>query len=189
MSRTKRDRHVPSSNLLSTKKTILKVSPEPPESLSFTGEYPDISMSSDSWRDIRPLALGVPTRSDEFLLFEGYDSGDEYTFYRPIGGGIEFGESSEEALVREFREEVDVTVTDLRYLTTLERTFEFHNTPSHEIWFLYAVDLEELWPYEQDAFTAYEPDLDEEFPVRWLSREELQRGDVIVYPETLTELL
>ena len=61
-----------------------------------------------SWQDIRPLALAVVRRDEELLLAEHYDSAEEYTFYRPIGGGIEFGEHSRDAVRREFREELDV---------------------------------------------------------------------------------
>ncbi len=144
-----------------------------------------------SWRRIRPVALGVPTRSDgeELLLAEHYDATADETFYRPLGGGIDFGEDSADAVVREFREELDVTVTDAHHLATMERTFEFDGTPGHEIWFLYEVAFAEDWPYERDEFTAYEPHHDEEFAVEWMPRDDLRRDDVTVYCEELPELV
>jgi len=40
---------------------------------------------------------------------------------------------------------------------------------------------------EQDAFVACEPELDEEFPVRWLGPDALTQRTI--YPESLPELL
>jgi 8-oxo-dGTP pyrophosphatase MutT (NUDIX family) len=144
-----------------------------------------------SWRRIRPLAVGVPTRAggDELLLAEHYDPTADETFYRPAGGGIDFGEYSEDAVVREFREELDVTVTDARLVETLERAFEFDGEPGHEIWSLYAVAFAEDWPYETDEFEAHEPALDETFTMRWLSRDRVAGDDTIVYPGNLADLV
>lgn len=142
-----------------------------------------------SWRDVRPVALGVPTRGEEVLLAEHRDPAADETFYRPVGGGVEFGEYSEEAVVREFREELDATITDARLLDTFEDVFAFDGETGHEIWFCYAVELAEEWPYETDSFVGREPEFDEEFPVRWLPVADLEADDVVVYPESLPELL
>jgi ADP-ribose pyrophosphatase YjhB (NUDIX family) len=80
-----------------------------------------------SWRDIRPVAVGVPRRGDEVLLSRLRDEKADETFYRPIGGAVEFGELSDEALVREFREELSVEVEACDLLDTLEDTFTFHS--------------------------------------------------------------
>ncbi len=48
-----------------------------------------------SWRPpphIRALAIGVIRRGDELLVYEGHDASKNKTFYRPLGGGIDFGE-------------------------------------------------------------------------------------------------
>jgi 8-oxo-dGTP pyrophosphatase MutT (NUDIX family) len=49
------------------------------------------------------------------VLVEAFDPVKGETFYRPLGGGVEFGETSA-AAAREIREEVsaDVTDTELR---------------------------------------------------------------------------
>ena len=44
---------------------------------------------------IRPIAICVFHNSNRILVFEGQDPVKGETFYRPLGGGIEFGESSE----------------------------------------------------------------------------------------------
>ncbi|WP_135363532.1 NUDIX domain-containing protein [Halosimplex halophilum] len=140
-----------------------------------------------SWRDIRPVAVGVPRREDEVLLSRLHDSDGTETFYRPIGGGIEFGESSDEALAREFEEELDVEVVEADLLETLENTFTFEGRRGHEIWFLYDVTLAESWPYERDEFDGREPEADETYRAVWTPVDALD--DVTVYPEHLASLL
>lgn len=160
-----------------------------------------------SWQDIRPVAVAAVTRpresvgserSDhgagpgdvEVLLGEHYDPVEEHTFYRPPGGGVEFGEHSSEAAVREFDEELGVTLADLDLLATLERTFTFGDAENHEICFLYAGAIVDDWPYERDRFVAEEPELDEEFDVVWKPLEDLLGPDAdVVYPEELPSLL
>lgn len=61
------------------------------------------------------------------------------TFYRPPGGGIEFGEHSHETVVRELREEFDLVIErdDLTLLGVAENAFEFRGEAYHEICFIY----------------------------------------------------
>jgi len=140
-----------------------------------------------SWRDIRPVAVGVPRREDEVLLSRLRDESEAETFYRPIGGAIEFGESSDEALVREFEEELAVEVVEAELLETLENAFTFDGQRGHEIWFLYDVTLAESWPYERDEFEGREPEADETYRAVWTRIDALD--DVTVYPEHLASLL
>ena len=86
---------------------------------------------------IRPIALCVFRRGDEILVFEGYDKVDEEVFFRPLGGGIEPGEHSEEAAVREIREELGSEITGLRYWGVTENIYTYNGRPGHAIAFLY----------------------------------------------------
>ena len=142
-----------------------------------------------SWREIRPVAVGVALRNDreEILLSRLRDEVAAETFYRPIGGGIEFGEMSDEALVREFREELSVAVTEHELVDTLESAFSFRGQEGHEIWFLYEVEFAEDWPRERDEFQGREPELDETYDAVWKGVDELR--EETVYPENLVELV
>lgn len=69
-------------------------------------------------------------------------------FARPLGGGIEFGESSADAARRELREELGVELEDLRLLGVLESRFELNGAAGHEIVFVYAAQLVDPAGYE-----------------------------------------
>lgn len=144
-------------------------------------------MTERTWRDIRPVALGVVRRGDEVLLARHVDPETNEEFYRPIGGGFDFGEHSRDAVVREFNEELSVDFRIEHHLATRERVFEFAGTPGHEIWRLYEGTITESWPYERDEFEAEEPEVDETFPVEWVDIARLD--DVVVYPDDLAALL
>ncbi len=88
-------------------------------------------------KTIRPIVICVFRDGDRILVSDGYDSVKQETFYRPIGGGIEFGERAEEAMAREVREEVGLEVQDLSYLGVLQNLFTLEGEPGHEIVFVY----------------------------------------------------
>ena len=86
---------------------------------------------------IRPLALCVFRRGGLIFVARGCDSHTGQTFYRPIGGKIEFGERARDTVIREVREEIGAELESLRYLGTLENIFEYESRPGHEIVLIY----------------------------------------------------
>jgi 8-oxo-dGTP pyrophosphatase MutT (NUDIX family) len=86
---------------------------------------------------IRPLALCVFRRADKIFVSQGYDSHRDQTFYRPIGGKIEFGERGADAVAREVQEEIGADIADLAYLGALENIFSYEGKPHHEIVMIY----------------------------------------------------
>ena len=86
---------------------------------------------------IRPLAICVFRRQDKIFVSRGYDAHKDQTFYRPIGGKIEFGEHAFDTVVREVMEEIGADVVDLIYLGALENIFTYEGKPGHEIILIY----------------------------------------------------
>lgn len=137
---------------------------------------------------IRPVALGVIRRGEELLVSELYDPNEDYRFYRPLGGGIEFGELGHETLKREFDEELGVELTEVEYLETYEDVFTFDGEQEHELWRVYEATIVEEWPYERDRMTGHESNGDE-FPVIWKHPAEFTTDTETFYPEELLSLL
>ena len=136
---------------------------------------------------IRPLALCVFLHENKILVAEGYDQKKNQTFYRPLDGGIEFGERSDETIRREMLEELDAEVADLKYLGTFENIFVFNGQPGHEIIQVYDGRLVNPGLYEQAEMSGHEAGAGE-FKVVWRSLDEFSQ-QIPLYPDGLLELL
>ena len=137
---------------------------------------------------IRPLAICVFRNKDRILVFEGYDPIKKQSFYRPLGGGIEFGEYGEEAVRREIMEELHTEIKDLNYLGMLENVFVFNGTPGHEIAMVYDGVLVDLRLYDQSVISVIEAN-GEEIRAMWKNLDEFGAGKSILYPVGLLEML
>lgn len=135
---------------------------------------------------IRNIAVGLPCKDGHVLALEGYDRVRDLRFYRAIGGGIEFGETAEVALRREFREELACELDAVTLLTVIENIFEYEGQPGHEIAHVFAVESAELDAVPLDAELTI---LDEGSPVRWVRVSDLQSGDVPLFPDGVVEAL
>lgn len=139
---------------------------------------------------IRPLAICVFRHQDRVLVMEGFDAVKKERFYRPLGGGIEFGEQSAETICRELMEELNVEVDrqSLRYLGALENIFTFNGEPGHEIVLIYDGALKKPGLYEQAMILGEEAN-GEQFRAIWKNIGEFGEGRSILYPTGLLEML
>ncbi len=138
--------------------------------------------------NIRPIVLCILRRDEQILVFEGYDEVKRQTFYRPLGGGIDFGERSIDTVVREMKEELRAEVCNLRYLGTLENIFISNGQRGHEIVLVYQADFADSTFYAQESPEAYEDD-GSPIKVLWKNPNVLTGSDTPLYPDGLLELL
>ncbi len=137
---------------------------------------------------VRPIAICVFRRNDDIFVFEGYDFVKNETFYRPIGGGIEFGEYSRDALVREVREEIGQDVVNLRYLGTVENVFVCNAKRGHEIVMVYEGGFADAAMYARESLEGVE-DNGERFKALWMPMQHFRDGLSPLYPDGLLDLL
>ena len=137
-------------------------------------------------RRIRPLAICVFRNRGRILVAEGWDESKNQAFYRPIGGAIEFGEDSREALTREVREELGAQITDLTLLGVVENRFTYEGEPGHEIVLVYDGRFVDRSLYDRERL-----DLIEECwrGGIWVSLDDLRAGGPPVYPTGLLNLI
>jgi len=138
---------------------------------------------------IRPLAICLFRNNDRILVAEGYDPVKKEPFYRPLGGGIEFGEHSERTIHRELMEEIGAEVRDLKYLGTLENIFVFNGVPGHEIVQVYDGVLTEPGLYQQAVIEGHEADINDSFKAVWKEIHEFVEGKSTLYPVGLLTLM
>ena len=136
---------------------------------------------------IRAIAICVCCNGERILVAEGHDSKKGETFYRPLGGTIEFGERGEETVAREFVEEIEAELVDIRYLGTLENIFTYEGRGGHEIVLVYDGRLADASLYKKDVLQGDEMGI--QFKAVWKSLGDFKRGNPPVYPDGLKELL
>lgn len=135
-------------------------------------------------QQIRCTALAIIRRADgKILLEKGYDRRKDAFFYRPSGGGIEFGERSQETLLREFMEELRQHIVVERLLTVLENIFTFDGKPGHEIVFVYAARLANAQDEARDYFQRVDGS---DAIISWVDVKEVA---LPIYPEGLLAII
>ena len=137
---------------------------------------------------IRPIAICVIRRDERLLVYEGHDPATLETFYRPLGGGIEFGEPGRDAVARELREEIGAEIRNIRYLATLENIFQFAGATKHELVVVFEADLVDAVLYAAEELVGREDD-GTPFPVMWKRIADFANGGLVLHPGGLLSLL
>lgn len=135
---------------------------------------------------IRPIVLGLARRGNDILVEEDYDIINDQYFYRFLGGGIEFREESEEALVREFKEELNADIDVNKYLCTLENIYTFEKRKGHEIVIVYEIDLPKDF-YEKDVMERSEDNMIGK--AMWIDKNIFLNDEKILYPAEIKKYL
>ena len=112
---------------------------------------------------VRATALIV--KDNRLLVVE-----DEDGFYT-IGGAIQVDEATEDAVVREVKEELGVASRAIQLAFIVENRFEQAGVHYHNIEFHYLVDLLEDAPLTMQEDTK-------QLPCRWLALEDLSTVDL-----------
>lgn len=107
-------------------------------------------------------------------------------FSRPLGGSVEVGEFTEQAVVREIREELDATFVPEALLGVVENVFELDGELGHEIDFLYVGHL-----LEPEVVPAHGRVFDDVGAPGWAEWRSVDHppADVPLYPVELQGLL
>jgi 8-oxo-dGTP pyrophosphatase MutT (NUDIX family) len=137
---------------------------------------------------IRPIALCVIRRGGEILVFEGYDAVKGERFYRPLGGGIEFGETGAAAVARELLEEIGAVLVGPRCLGTLENIFTYRGRGGHEIARIYEATFADPGLYDRERLTVVEHRHDI-VEAMWKPVAAFRDGTLTLYPEGLLDLI
>lgn len=98
---------------------------------------------------IRPIAIALIKRGSEILVDKGFDEVKGEYFYRPLGGGIKFGETAVQTLNREFREELSCDLKVGKRLDVYENLFTFNGEEGHELIFIHEAEFMDRDLYER----------------------------------------
>ncbi|MEG4227847.1 NUDIX hydrolase [Microcoleus sp. N9_B2] len=131
--------------------------------------------------NIRVIVLGLIRSGDRIFVSECEDTVKQDTFYRVLGGAVEFGEHSRDALQREFQEEIQAELTNIKYLACLENFFIFNGQAGHELIQLYQCDFVDSKFYELESLDF--ADGDGEHTAFWMPIDRFRSGELRLVPE------
>ncbi|UNK70269.1 NUDIX domain-containing protein [Microbacterium sp. H1-D42] len=134
---------------------------------------------------IRNIAVGLIVR-EGWVLAEEYAATDQHPrFLRALGGGIDFGELAEDAVRREFAEELGVDLSETRLLAVTENRFTLAGRRGHEIVHVFAIRCQELeaMPVEERRRV-----LDSRAVAGWFRLDDLGDDTLPFYPQGIVEI-
>ena len=137
---------------------------------------------------IRPLAVCIFRREDSIFVSKCFDPKKREIFFRPIGGGIEFGEYGKQAVIREVQEEIGAAITNVTLIETIENLFTFNGKPGHEIVLLFQADFEDRSFYEDGERQIVEGGKVVS-TANWEPLENFLKGPAAIYPAGILEIL
>ena len=136
---------------------------------------------------VRPIAISIIRNKDKILVYERQDDITGERFYRLVGGGIEFGELSNTALKREFKEELSLDIKNTKLISIFESIFTFNSKKMHEIVFLYESKFVDSSIYNKDIINGLEGD--RAFNAIWILVDDFLKKKYKIYPEEIVDYL
>lgn len=130
--------------------------------------------------EIRVKAMCLFYRDGKILVSKGIDKITKQTFYRLLGGSLNFFENSETGIRREIQEELHSDIDNLKFITTVENTFTHEDWRGHEIVFIYLGDLTRKELYEQSSIHIVEENY--EFDAEWIPVRDVIKGTKTLFP-------
>ena len=143
------------------------------------------------WRpkqNIQVKAIGLVWRQGLLLASEITNDDGSVKGVRPLGGVVEFGETWQDALVREFNEELGIVVQVASAPLVFENIYVHHGVAGHEI--IFAADV--TFPdnaFTDDGAVTYAEDSGEICRADWFDVAALDTGGRELYPAGLKSRL
>lgn len=137
---------------------------------------------------IRTTVQVLIQREQSLLVYKGYDKKRRRSFYRPIGGGVDFGETGAAAALREFREESGLKIHRLRFLGFLENIFTYHGEAGHEWVLVFSAEFHDQKNYRCERFPLQEGKRTLS-DARWVSVKTLLASRTAFYPAGIKDLV
>lgn len=133
----------------------------------------------NTWRPlshIRVKALGLHWRAGRLLAAEVYDDAGRIKGVRPLGGGVEFGETSRTAVIREFKEELGIDIVVGGDPVFFENIYIHEGSLGHEVVALFDVTFL-VGTFEGQDSIVFHEDSGEACIARWFDLDTLNLKD------------
>jgi len=141
-----------------------------------------------TWRPastIRFKALGLHWRMGKLLAAEVLDDAGRVKGVRPLGGTVEFGETAEAAVIREFHEELGVIVEIIGPPVFMENIYTHEGSLGHELVAIFDVKFADT-AYDTETRIKFHEDSGTICFAEWFSLDTLDQPDrPRLYPDGL----
>jgi len=127
------------------------------------------------------------THNGAILVYEKFDYVKKTGFFRPLGGKVEFGEYSIQALKREILEETSLEIEEPELLGVLENIFVYNGRPQHEVDFVYDASFVDKSVYDRSELQFVEGEA--KMVARWVPITRFTEGVETLYPTGILDLL
>ena len=138
--------------------------------------------------NIQCVSHGLAIHQNRILVYKVTDRVNRKSFFRLIGGHIEFEESASEALIREFKEEIDQSIRIVKQLNTFESMFFYNGKNRHEFVSLFQIEFVNKLVYKQNSIIGNEGP-NRTFTAEWIFIEEFKNNNKILYPPDILDYL
>ncbi|MFC3059478.1 NUDIX hydrolase [Paenirhodobacter populi] len=145
-----------------------------------------------TWRPasrIRFKALGLHWREGRLLAAEVLDDAGRVKGVRPLGGTVEFGETAEAAVIREFCEELGVAIEIVGSPVFMENIYTHEGSLGHEVLAIFDVKFADT-DFVNETRIEFHEDSGAQCFAEWFSLDALDQPDQPrLYPDGLKAYL
>jgi 8-oxo-dGTP pyrophosphatase MutT (NUDIX family) len=127
-------------------------------------------------------AICLITNGEKVLAGKFRDDSKNQDFYRVLGGSLNFGETSEQGVKREIKEEIGCNIENLEFVDIVESIFTYNGKKGHQIMFLYRGDLSDENIYKKNIIHVVDPE-GYEFDAEWVFIKDILENRAILYPQ------
>lgn len=143
------------------------------------------------WRPnqhVQTKVIGICINKARLLAMEIYDDKGDVKGVRPLGGVIEFGENREDALRREYHEELNTDISLSGSWRVFENLYVHEGMRGHEYIFAIGISLLDESIYHRDLI-VFSEDSGSSCKARWFPLDHLKSGATRLFPDGLERLL
>ncbi|MBX2823158.1 MAG: NUDIX domain-containing protein [Gammaproteobacteria bacterium] len=140
-----------------------------------------------TWRpepQILVKVIGLCRHRKRLLAMEVLTDSGALKGVRPLGGRVEFGESREDALKREFREELGAEIVTSGSWKFFENIYQHEGSLGHEYLFAMNITLLDTALYSREVI-VFSEDSGSDSHARWFDIKALKTGEVELFPPPL----
>lgn len=139
-------------------------------------------------QEVQVKVIGLCVDNGALLAMEVLANDGSVKGIRPLGGLIEFGESRDAAIQREFKEELNTEIVCSGPWLFFENFYVHGGQLGHEIIFAIDTELLDKTLYNREVI-VFSEDSGSDCTARWFSIKDLKNGSHALYPDGLLETL